>query len=323
MKLLITGGAGYIGSHTARHALEKGHQVTIIDNFSTGHKWAVKDYETLNIDLLDQEALSNALRGRQFDGVVHFAAKSLVSESIQNPSIYFKNNILGTLNLLDEMIKHDIKNIVFSSTAAVYGNPKSEKISENHTKIPINPYGKSKLYTENILQDYSSAHGLKVISLRYFNAAGADRSGEIGEAHEPETHLIPSILKNIINEKNSLNVYGNDYKTHDGTCIRDYIHVCDIAKAHILGLKKIHKLSNFTAMNLGNSRGFSIFEIIDSVERVTGQKVKYNLAPRREGDPAILVADNSMARATLDWQPEYTELDKIIETAYIWHQKFK
>ena len=323
MKLLIPGGAGYIGSHTVKNALKKGYDVTILDNFSTGHRWATQDCEILEVDLLDKEKLSKLLKGRKFDAVIHFAAKSLVAESFKSPEKYYKNNILGTINLVEEILKNDINKLVFSSSAAIYGNPSSEKISEVHPKKPINPYGRSKLYTENILEDFTKSNELKVICLRYFNAAGADPSGDIGEDHDPETHLIPNILNSVIHNKIVLEVFGDDYPTYDGTCIRDYIHVNDLAEAHILGIEKIDKLKDLSALNLGNGNGFSIIEIIKSVERVINTPVSYKVSQRRKGDPAVLVADNSLSKKELGWQPDYESMDKIIETAYKWHMSLR
>ena len=273
--------------------------------------------------MLDKEKLSKLLKGRKFDAVIHFAAKSLVAESFKSPEKYYKNNILGTINLVEEILKNDINKLVFSSSAAIYGNPSSEKISEVHPKKPINPYGRSKLYTENILEDFSKSNELKVICLRYFNAAGADPSGDIGEDHDPETHLIPNILNSVIHNKIVLEVFGDDYPTYDGTCIRDYIHVNDLAEAHILGIEKIDKLKDFSALNLGNGNGFSIIEIIKSVERVINAPVSYKVSQRRKGDPAVLVADNSLSKKELGWQPDYESMDKIIETAYKWHMSLR
>ena len=243
MKLLIPGGAGYVGSHTVRYAQELGHEVVVLDDFSTGNEWAVKDCEVLRVNLLDKKKLSTILKGRDFDGVIHFAASSIVSESILKPDLYYLNNVVGTLNLLREMVKNDFNNLVFSSTAAIFGNPLTDNISENHQKNPINPYGRSKMMVENILEDFSLAYDLNVTCLRYFNAAGAHESGELGEAHNPETHLIPNILESVLSPKKALKVFGNDYPTSDGTCIRDYVHVTDLAQAHFLGLLRMKKKS--------------------------------------------------------------------------------
>jgi len=322
MKLLIPGGAGYIGSHMVRYAQQYGHEVVVLDDFSTGHKWAVKDCEILQVNLIDQDKLSQLLKGRHFDGVIHFAGKSLVGESINNPEIYYRNNVVGTMNLVKEMLKNDNYNFIFSSSASIFGNPVTEKISEDHPKNPINPYGQSKFIVENILQDYCTAYGMNAICFRYFNAAGADISGEIGESHDPETHLIPSILKSVISKKNELKIFGDDYPTPDGTCIRDYIHVSDLAHAHFLGLEKcITSRGHFDTYNLGNGNGFSIIDLINSVERVTQSCVNYEICERREGDPPILIANIEKAVNILSWKPVFTSIDSIIGSAMRWHQK--
>ena len=321
MKLLIPGGAGYVGSHMVRYAQEHGHEVVVLDDFSTGNKWAVKDCEILNINLLDTERLSKLMKGRFFDGIIHFAAKSLVGESIKRSKFYFQNNIGGTLNLVSEMLKNDIQNIVFSSTAAIFGNPETEKISEDHPKIPINPYGKSKLMVEIFLKNISESYDLNVTCLRYFNAAGAHVSGEIGEARSLETHLIPSILNSVLFGKGDFKIFGNDYPTFDGTCIRDYIHVTDLAKAHLLALKYMEKNKGFSAFNLGNGNGTSILEIISIIESCLGKAVNYEIAERRAGDPPILVANSIEAENKLGWKPSYDSTKSIIDSAINWHKK--
>jgi UDP-glucose 4-epimerase len=319
MKLLITGGAGYIGSHMVRYAQEHGHEVVVLDDFSTGHEWAVRDCEILHVNLLDRDKLSQSLKECRFDGVVHFAAKSLVSESVKQPYLYYQNNVVGTLNLINEMFNNDINNLVFSSTAAIFGNPISEKISEVHPKNPINPYGKSKLMVENILQDICSEHDFNAICLRYFNAAGAHKSGEIGEAHDPETHLIPNILKIALSNENNLKVFGDDYPTSDGTCIRDYVHVTDLAQAHLLGIEYMQNNKGFSAFNLGNGDGFSVLEVIKNIERITDKKIPFQIDVRREGDPAVLVSENKLAIETLKWNPKYNHISNIIKSAWFWH----
>jgi len=322
MKLLIPGGAGYIGSHMVRYAQEYGHEVVVLDDFSTGHEWAVKDCEVLFVNLLDEDKLSQLLKGRHFDGVIHFAAKSLVSESVKNPYLYYRTNLVGTLNLVNEMRNNDVNNLVFSSTAAIFGNPVTDKIAEDHPMNPINPYGQSKLMVENMLQDICLASDFNATCLRYFNAAGAHESGEIGEAHEPETHLIPNILKASISNESSLKVFGNDYLTHDGTCIRDYVHVNDLAQAHLLALKKgISDNSGFTTYNLGNGNGFSVLDVIKASEKIVCEKINYKITARRHGDPSILVADSSKALSMLGWHPEFEELGFIIRSAWDWHKK--
>lgn len=321
MKLLIPGGAGYIGSHMVKYAQDLGHEVVVLDDFSTGHDWAFKDCEVLRVNLLDQEALGKCLKGRYFDGVIHFAAKSLVGESVLKPDLYYRNNVVGTLNLIKEMLKNDVSNLVFSSTAAIFGNPVTDKISEDHQKNPINPYGQSKLMVENILEDYCSAYGLTACCFRYFNAAGADPSGDIGEAHDPETHLIPNVLESVLSGESSLKVFGTDYPTHDGTCVRDYVHVNDLAQAHLLGLEKGRELKGFSAYNLGNSNGFSVLDVIRCSESVTNTSIEYCVSDRRQGDPAVLVADSNKAQEKLGWNPNFNSLEKIIDSAWNWHKK--
>ena len=319
MKLLIPGGAGYIGSHMVRYAQEHGHEVVVLDDFSTGHEWAVKDCETLRVNLLDQDKLSQLLKGRYFDGVIHFAAKSLVGESVKKPELYYRNNVVGTLNLVSEMLNNEVNNLVFSSTAAIFGNPVTDKIAEDHPKTPINPYGQSKLMVENILQDICSVNDFNATCLRYFNAAGAHESGQIGEAHDPETHLIPNVLKAALSNESSLKVFGDDYPTPDGTCVRDYVHVTDLAQAHLLGLEHMQKNNGFSAFNLGNGDGFSVLKVIKSCEYISNNEIHYQIDGRRDGDPAVLVADNKLAVEVLNWNPEYCDINDIIKSAWSWH----
>jgi UDP-glucose 4-epimerase len=321
MKLLIPGGAGYIGSHMVRYAQEHGCEVVVLDDFSTGHEWAVKDCEILRVNLLDQDKLSQLLKGRYFDSVIHFAAKSLVGESVKKPELYYRNNVVGALNLVNEMLENDVNNLVFSSTAAIFGNPVTDKIAEDHPKKPINPYGQSKLMVENMLRDICSARDFSATCFRYFNAAGAHKSGEIGEAHDPETHLIPNILKSALSGGNELKVFGDDYGTHDGTCVRDYVHVTDLAQAHLLGLEKMKDRSGFSSYNLGCGDGFSVFDVIESCQRVVGERISYDIEKRREGDPDKLVADATKAMRVLSWKPEFLDLDSIIRTAWQWHTR--
>ena len=324
MNILVCGGAGYIGSHMVRVLQSAGHQVSIFDNLSTGYEWSIPDgVFLLQADLLNEGALESFLSSQKFDAVMHFSAKSLVGESVQQPHEYYLNNVLGTLNLLRAMSKAEIDKFVFSSTAATFGNPVSDLIDENHPQNPINPYGKTKLMVEQILQDYASAYGLRSVSLRYFNAAGADPSAEIGEAHDPETHLIPNILRSCLSAlpANQLKVFGTDYPTPDGTCVRDYIHVNDLADAHLKAIHYMDSREGAHAFNLGNGSGFSVLEVLAAAEEIVGQKIPYEIAPRREGDPAVLVADSSLAKQTLDWMPEYQDIKSIIETAWTWHQR--
>tara|TARA_B110000879_G_scaffold210863_1_gene301956 strand:- start:5550 stop:6530 length:981 start_codon:yes stop_codon:yes gene_type:complete len=321
MKLLVPGGAGYIGSHMVKYLQDRDHEVVVLDDFSTGHDWAVSGCEVLRVNLLDQAKLASALKGRQFDGVIHFAAKSLVGESVKQPDLYYRNNVVGSLNLINEMLRNDINNLVFSSTAAIFGNPVADKITEDHPKNPINPYGQSKLMVENLLRDICSAYDFNATCFRYFNAAGADASGGIGEDHDPETHLIPNILKSAIADGNSLKVFGNDYETHDGTCVRDYVHVTDLAQAHLLGLERMRdEGKGFSAYNLGNGNGFSVLDVIASCERVVGNTISYQIDGRRVGDPAILVADSGKAVSGLGWMPEFDQLDSIVGSAWQWHK---
>ena len=323
MKLLIPGGAGYIGSHIVRYAQEHFHEVVVLDDFSTGHEWAVRDCEILRVNLLDQDKLSQLLKGRHFDGVIHFAAKSLVGESVKKPDLYYRNNVVGTLNLVNEMLNNDVNNLVFSSTAAIFGNPVTDKIAEDHPKNPINPYGQSKLMVENILQDICSVNDFNAMCLRYFNAAGAHESGEIGEAHDPETHLIPNVLKAALSNESILKVFGDDYPTPDGTCVRDYVHVLDLAQAHLLGLEYMQNNKGFSAFNLGNGDGFSVLEIIKGCEKIADTKIQFQIDGRREGDPASLVADSRRAKELLDWDGKFGCLDKIVSTALEWHKTHK
>jgi len=323
MKLLIPGGVGYIGSHMVRYAQEHGHEVVVLDDFSTGHEWAVKDCEILRVNLLDQDKLSQLLKGRYFDGVIHFAAKSLVGESVKKPDLYYRNNVVGTLNLVNEMLSNDVNNLVFSSTAAIFGNPVTDKIAEDHPKNPITPYGQSKLMVENMLQDICSTYDFNATCLRYFNAAGAHESGEIGEAHDPETHLIPNVLKAAISNESSLKVFGDDYPTPDGTCVRDYVHVTDLADAHLLSLEYMQNNKGFSAFNLGNGDGFSVLEVIKSCEKIADTKISFQIDRRRQGDPASLVADSRKAKELLGWDGQFGYLDNIVSTALEWHETYK
>ena len=319
MKILIPGGAGYIGSHMVLALQELNHEVTVLDDFSTGHKWSLNNCETIELNLMDSVSLKKAMIGRSYDCVIHFAAKSIVSESFKNPIEYYKNNVLGTMNLVNEMLLNDINNLVFSSTAAIFGNPETQKIAENHNKNPINPYGRSKLMIEHFLEDVCKVNNFNSVCFRYFNAAGAHALGKIGEAHLNETHLIPNILNSIRDKNNVLKVFGNDYNTPDGTCVRDYIHVSDIAEAHLLGIDFMKKTSGFTEFNLGNGNGFSVLDVIKSSEDISGKSVKYDIYPRRDGDPDILVADSSKAKKLLNWKPKFNKMNSIIESAWKWH----
>ena len=320
MRLLAPGGAGYIGSHFVRYAQRQGHEIIVLDNFSTGHRWAINDCEVIEVDLLNHAKLQNSLINRNFDGVIHFAGKSLVGESIKTPQMYFQNNVVGTINLIEVMLKCGCQNLVFSSTASLFGNPLTDKVREDHPKKPINPYGRSKLIVEQVLQDICSAYDFNACCFRYFNAAGADLSGEIGEAHSPETHLIPNVLAASYQEAADLKIFGNDYESVDGTCIRDYVHVNDLANAHLLGLDHMREVPGFSSFNLGNGNGYSVLEVIEASRLVTGSRIDYRFVSRRSGDPAVLVADSDAAKLHLGWNPEFSNLTEIVESAWKWHQ---
>ncbi|MBS7458548.1 UDP-glucose 4-epimerase GalE [Coralloluteibacterium stylophorae] len=320
MRVLVCGGAGYIGAHMCKALAEAGHEVVVLDNLSTGHRQAVLWGELVEADLLRPETLEQAFAGRGVDAVMHFCARSLVGESVQDPYAYYENNVTGSLNLLRAMRRHGVERLVFSSTAAVFGNPQAERIDESHPTQPINPYGRSKLMIEQVLADAAAAYGLRSVSLRYFNAAGADPDGRIGEAHTPETHLIPNLLRAALGQGPAMKVFGADYPTRDGTCIRDYIHVLDLADAHLRALGHMAAHGGAHVFNLGNGQGFSVREVIRAAEEVAGRAIAHEVAPRRPGDPAVLVADSVRARQELEWTPRYTRVADIIETAWRWHQ---
>ncbi|MDD3437588.1 MAG: UDP-glucose 4-epimerase GalE [Candidatus Gastranaerophilales bacterium] len=323
--ILVAGGAGYIGSHTVKYLLKNNYNVVVVDNLVYGHKEAVLTPNFEQIDLADKSALDRVFKKYKIDAVIHFAAFTYVGESVVDPKKYYWNNVVNTLNLLDVMIENNVKNIVFSSTCATYGNPQYTPLDENHPQNPINPYGKTKLMMEQIMADYEEAYGLKYAALRYFNAAGADFQGELGECHDPETHLIPIVLKAIKGDIPNIKVFGTDYDTPDGTCIRDYIHVEDLADAHMLALEKIFKDNKSIHINLGTGIGTSVKEIIQAAEEVTGQKVPLVYVGRREGDPAILYASNNKAKELLNWTTKYMDIKEIIKTAWLWEKgdKFK
>lgn len=319
MRILVCGGAGYIGAHMAKRLAGAGCDVTVFDNLSTGHRDAVRWGEFVEGDLLDAEALKGLFAGQKFDGVMHFCAMSQVGESVRQPYLYYRNNVAGSLNLLEAMRHAEVDRLVFSSTAAVYGQPTNGVLDEAHPTVPINPYGASKLMVERMLQDAAQAYGLRSVTLRYFNAAGADPEGEIGESHSPETHLIPNVLRNALGQGDGLQVYGNDYATRDGTCVRDYVHVVDLAEAHLLALRHLDHHAGAHQFNLGSGVGCTVMEIIEAARRVTGRAIEFALAPRRPGDPAALVADATRARSVLEWQPRFIDVQDIVETAWRWH----
>ena len=317
--ILVTGGAGYIGSHTVRELRERGMDVVVYDNLSTGHIEAVGDTPFVKGDLFDVELLRKTFREYNVDSVIHFAAYSLVGESMSNPAKYYHNNVAGTLALLDAMLAENVKYLVFSSSAATYGDCGDGLITEDSPQNPTSVYGQTKLMMEQFMQDYDKAYGMKYVALRYFNAAGAHASGEIGEAHNPESHLIPLILQVANGKREQINVFGDDYPTHDGTCIRDYIHITDLADAHIRALEYLKKGGKSTYYNLGNGNGFSVKEVIDTVEKVLGQPIKKQIVERRPGDPASLVASSEKIQRELGWKPKYDTLDSVVASAWKWH----
>jgi UDP-glucose 4-epimerase len=317
MKVLVVGGAGYVGSHMVKLLGQQGCKVTTLDDLSAGHQDAVLTGEFVQGSCGDHQVLNSVL-SRGFDAVMHFASFIQVGESVLHPDKYYQNNLVNTLSLLDGMCAHGVRNFIFSSTAATFGEPQYTPIDERHTQKPINPYGRTKLMVEQALADYDKAYGMKSVCLRYFNAAGADPDGQLGERHDPETHLIPLVLQTASGRRPYISVFGRDYETHDGTCVRDYIHIQDLCSAHWLALQSLTNGADSQAYNLGNGDGFSVQEVIDAAEMVTGRKIRVVNAPRRDGDPACLVADSTLARERLGWQPQYADLATIIEHAWKW-----
>lgn len=319
MSVLVTGGAGYIGSHLVKALVKAGYQVVVFDNLSEGHAGAVKGGHLVEGDLKDFNSLHRVFTTFRIETVFHLAAKCYVEESVRDPQSYYLNNLSGTLNLLRAMIEFGCKTVIFSSSCSVYGSPEYLPLDEDHPLRPISPYGRSKLYSEEVMLDYARAHGIFPVILRYFNAAGADPEAEIGEAHRVETHLVPAVLKVALGQKESINIYGTDYETSDGTCVRDYVHVSDIASAHIAAYEKHFKRP--VILNIGTGRGHSVLEVIRVSEKVTGKKIPTVSVPRRAGDPATLVAAAERAAKELNWEPKYPELDTIITTAWKWFRK--
>lgn len=321
MAILVLGGAGYIGSHTVYELIEAGKEVIVADNLQTGFRAAVhpkaKFYE---LDIRDRGALDTLFQAEKIDGVIHFAASSQVGESMQNPLKYYDNNLYGTMVLLQSMVAHGVDKIVFSSTAATYGEPERVPILESDRTCPTNCYGQTKLAMEQMMGWTERAHGLKYVALRYFNACGAKLSGEIGEAHSPETHLIPLILQVPLGQRKAISVFGDDYPTKDGTCVRDYIHVTDLAQAHILALDYLMAGGKSDVFNLGNGVGFTVKEVIDVARKVTGDAIPAEMAPRRSGDPAQLIASSEKAIKVLGWKPQYDSLETIVASAWNWHK---
>jgi UDP-arabinose 4-epimerase len=319
--VLVTGGAGYVGSHTSKALARAGYRPIVLDNLSRGNRGAVRWGPLEEAELRDADALDWIFAAYRPAAVIHLAAFAYVGESVVKPEIYYSNNLVGMISLLEAMRRHGVGSIVFSSTCAVYGNPIRLPLTEDHPKAPVNPYGFSKLACERILADYDAAHGLRSVSLRYFNAAGADPEGEIGEAHEPETHLIPLALRAATDPDFTLSVFGTDYPTPDGTAIRDYVHVADLAQAHVLALRCLEAGGQSRALNLGTGQGFSVRQILDAVSRILRHPMKSRDAGHRAGDPPALVAESGAARNVLDWSPAHSELETIITTAAAWHQK--
>lgn len=319
--VLVTGGAGYIGSHACKALARAGYAPVAFDNLSYGHQWAVKWGPLVIGDILDRASLDAAIDRYRPSAVMHFAACAYVGESVSDPGKYFRNNVCGSLNIIEAMRDHGIRSIVFSSTCATYGVPESLPITEETAQRPINPYGASKLMVERMLQDFGTAHRISSIALRYFNAAGADPENEIGEEHDPETHLIPLALDACSGKRSSVTLFGSDYDTADGTCVRDFIHVSDLADAHVKALQALERSVGSSAYNLGNGRGFSVRQVIDTVESVTRRRVPVTIGERRAGDPPVLISDATRAREELLWKPRISNLSEIVQTAWAWHER--
>jgi len=322
MNILVVGGAGYIGSHMVKRLLKDGHHVMVMDNLSKGYRDAVLCDTFFEVDIADMAATEKVFEGHPIDAVFHFASFIEVGESVKFPEKYFQNNFEATRSLLEVMVKFHVKHFIFSSTAAVFGNPEYSPIDEKHPKRPINPYGESKLMVEKILEDFDQEHGLKSVSLRYFNAAGADPEGQLGERHQPETHLIPLVLQAASGRRDAISIFGDDYDTPDGTCVRDYIHIVDLADAHMKAIDYLNQGNASAAFNLGNGKGFSVKEIIEAARKVTGKTIPVKLEGRRAGDPPTLVADATLAKKILGWEPEFTDVRNIIQHAWNWEKRF-
>jgi UDP-glucose 4-epimerase len=322
-KILVTGGAGYIGSHTVKELLRRGYETLTLDNLSTGHRESVRGGEFIEADLRTIDALRDVFSKYRVDAVIHFAASCYVGESVKEPMKYYENNVLCGLNLLAAMVEQEVRTIIFSSTAAVYGNPVETPITEDHAQLPINPYGQTKSLFEDILKSHERLHGIRYVCLRYFNAAGCDPDGEIGENHDPETHLIPLVLDTALGLLPEIKIFGTDYPTPDGTCVRDYVHVCDLADAHILCLQRLLDGGPSGAYNLGTGHGYSVREVVDAAERVIGRDVPRVESPRRPGDPPELVASAEKIRDELGWLPEHSSIEDILATAWNWQKKLR
>ena len=319
--ILVTGGAGYIGSHTVKLLDSLGYVPVVVDNLSNGHRELVKWGEFVHGDITDDSLMKSLFCEYSFEAVMHFAAYAYVDESVSNPAKYYQNNVTGTLQLLKHMVIGGVNKIIFSSTCATYGDSSVEFIDETHPQRPINPYGASKLMAERIIADFGHAHGISYAVFRYFNASGADLEGEVGEWHEPETHLIPLVLEAATGRRETVCIHGTDYPTPDGTCVRDFIHVCDIAQAHVLGLNHVVSGNTSDCFNLSNRDGYSVREVIRAVEKVTGKNIRKVETHRRPGDPARLVGNSHKAAQILGWKPEYPSLEGIVESAWKWHQR--
>ena len=319
--ILVAGGAGYIGSHTVKELVKRGYNVIVLDNLSNGNLTSLKGVKYVTGDIGDANRLADLLKSEDVDAVINFAALAYVGESVSDPRKYYDNNVVKGKALLDAIVDSGVKKIVFSSSCATYGIPEKIPISEDEKQRPVNPYGWTKLMFEQIMKDYDEAYGLKFISLRYFNAAGADADGSIGEMHDPETHVIPILLQNASGVRKSFSVFGMDYDTRDGSCIRDYIHVSDLADAHIRAIEYLFEKEKSDFFNLGTGEGITVLELIDAVRRITGRELNVSLEDRRPGDPDALVADNSKAKAVLGWVPVHSSIDNIIRTAWIWHNR--
>ena len=323
MKVMVTGGAGYIGSHFVKCLISNNHKVCVVDNLSRGHRESVPSYaEFVETDLLNADALNQVINAFQPDAVVHFAAFAYVGESVEKPELYYLNNVVGSYNLVRACVENSVKKFVFSSTCSIYGNPVKVPISEEQDSKPINPYANTKLIIETLLNDFEKARGIKSVCLRYFNAAGADPSGEIGESHNPEPHLIPLVIFTAQKKRDKILVFGNDYETTDGTCLRDYTHVNDLADAHLSALNYLADGGDSTIINLGTGNGNSVLDIIEKTKVISGNDITIDIVGRRAGDPAILVADNKKANSILGWKPKYG-IEEIIKTAWAWHQNPK
>jgi len=321
MDILVTGGAGYIGSHMCKYLSRNGYRPVVLDNLSRGHQQAVKWGPFFQGNVSDGQLLDHIFSSHDIKAVMHFAAFISVGESVGQPGMYYSNNVAETIGLLNKVAEHDVQNFIFSSSAAIFGEPIQDALTETHPVKPINPYGRGKLIVENIIRDFEYAHGLNSVCLRYFNAAGADPDGEIGEDHRPETHIIPLILQTALGLRDEIVVFGDDYPTKDGTCIRDYIHIDDLAQAHLRALERLLQGKGSEGYNIGNGNGYSVKEVIEVARRISGKSIPDHIGERREGDAAVLISSSEKAVKELGWKPRYADLESIVETAWNWHRK--